>query len=168
MVDGLHRRGVKQLWVILGILWSTSAASGRAQPPIDLFSDVPRHAAGFVRLGSWNVRHLKVESSYAADLPGRTLEEDTTILWNTFADAILDLQLDLVVLIEVQPRSGEPNALLAIQERLRQETGDDWRSDITDLKYDDLSDPYGNLQFGLLWTRDQAGASSSMAHPSSD
>ncbi len=126
------------------------------QEPVDLFPDVPAYASGFVRIGAWNVRHLNVEPNSEDFFAGRDREEDLAILTASFAKAIRDLQLDLLVLVEVQPRVGEPDRLRQILLDLNGADGDHWRSDVTHLEYDEPEDPYGNLQFGLLWNTARA------------
>jgi endonuclease/exonuclease/phosphatase family metal-dependent hydrolase len=122
-----------------------------AQQPVDLFSDSPALAEGFVRIGAWNVRHLDLSNNSDRYFAGRDREEDFSILIGSFAKAVLDLKLDLVVLVEVQPRTGEPDRLQQLLQSVRACSGGEWQSHITCLEYDEPDDPYGNLQFGLLW-----------------
>lgn len=154
--------------------WSQTAepqagTSELTELAVDLFRDAPEYPDGYVRLGAWNVRHLKVRPDSASFFPGHDAETDAAAQLATFAKAIRDLHLDLVVLVEVQPRFGEPDRLEQLRELLNQSlttslttapwfrpaatalhTGP-WRSAQTHLEYDDPEDPHGNLQFGLLW-----------------
>jgi endonuclease/exonuclease/phosphatase family metal-dependent hydrolase len=137
------------LWIFTGLLSETSLSF--CQHPHDLFLDVPPYATGFMRIGTWNVRHLNVETNSQHFFRGSTRDEDCEILITSIAKAICDLQLDVVVLIELQPRPGEADRLFQLVQLLRQKSHNDWRSDRTCLEYDRPDDPYGNLQFGLLW-----------------
>jgi hypothetical protein len=128
-----------------------AARFGLGQQPVDLFPDAPAHAAGFVRIGVWNVRHLDVEASSEDYFSGTRREDDFAILIASFAKAVRDLQLDVLALIEVQPRAGEPDRLEELVRDLQLYGGAGWRSDSTRIGYDEPDDPYGNLQFGLLW-----------------
>src|SRR5688572_25955115 len=86
----------KQLVVGL-LVWLTNVGLG--QEPVDLFSDSPSLAEGFVRIGAWNVRHLNVADNSERFFGGRNREEDFSILISSFAKAVLDLKLDLLVLV---------------------------------------------------------------------
>lgn len=122
----------------------------RAQP-IDLFSDAPRLAGGFVRIGAWNLRHINVEGDADDCLPGATKTEDFAILIETFAKGIVDLGLDLVAIVEHQPRAGEPNRLHQIRDQLVAMTGRPWNSDESNIDYDPPFTEFGHLQFAVLW-----------------
>ena len=74
---------------------------GIAQVPIDLFPDVPALGSGFIRIGSWNLRHINLESGAEDYLPGNKEDEDFAILIATFGKAITDLGLDLVAIVEL-------------------------------------------------------------------
>jgi len=126
-------------------------ARSRAQQPIDLFPDNAPLDTGFIRIGSWNLRHISLENGAGEFLPGATEAEDFAILTATFAKAIKDLGLDLIAVVEHQPRSGEPNRLLQIRDHLNNGATGPWKADETNIDYDDSSDPFGNLQFGILW-----------------
>ncbi len=135
----------------LAALVSILATAGQAQEPIDVFPDSPALAAGFVRLCSWNLRHINLEEQARTFLPGANDTEDFAILIATFAKALQDLGCDLTAVIEVQPRVNEPNRLNQIRDRLNGATGGPWQADQTDIEYDDPTNPFGNLQLGLLW-----------------
>jgi endonuclease/exonuclease/phosphatase family metal-dependent hydrolase len=122
-----------------------------AQQPIDLFSDDAALNSDYFRLGSWNLRHINLEEGAKTFLTGTTDEEDFAILTATFAKAIKDLGLDLVVIVEHQPRVGEPNRLQQLRDRLNGNNAGTWQSDETAIPYDNPNDQFGNLQFGLLW-----------------
>ena len=79
------------------------------QQPLDLFQDVPELDPEFIRLGSWNLRHINVEGQADDFLPGATETEDFQILIATFAEAIDDVGLDIVAISEHQPRQNEAN-----------------------------------------------------------
>ncbi len=142
--DVVHRR----IGGLLVLLWCAAAAG---QQPIDLFQDAPRLGPGFVRIGAWNLRHINVEGGAAEFLPGSTREEDFAILVATFAKAIGDLGLDLVAVVEHQPRQGEANRLQQIRDRLNGGAAGAWRSDETVIDYDTGGGAFGGLQLGLLW-----------------
>jgi hypothetical protein len=57
----------------------------------------------------------------------------------------------VAILVEVQPRAGEPDRVAEVVEALRQRSAADWRWDVTRIEYDDPEDEYGNLQFAVLW-----------------
>jgi endonuclease/exonuclease/phosphatase family metal-dependent hydrolase len=141
--------------LLLGPLALASWCSGHE--PIDLFSDVPELGPGFVRLAAWNVRHLDLAADSEGYFPGRDQEAKFQVLLASFAKAVRDLQLDLLVLVEVQPRTGEPERLGQFRELLeaadppRNREGPGWQWTRTEIEYDEPEDPYGNLQFGLLW-----------------
>ena len=122
-----------------------------AVEPIDMFSDVPKLNNDFIRIGSWNLRHINLEGNADEFLPGETEEEDFEILVATFAKAIEDLGLDVVAIVEYQPRANEPNRLIQIVNRLNGDGGVRWRSDETQIVYEDPNNQFSNLQFGLLW-----------------
>lgn len=126
------------------------ACSARGQQPIDLFDDAPPLGSGFIRIGAWNLRHINIEGQAANFLTGATREEDFAILIATFAKGIQDLGLDLVAVVESQPRQNEPNRLTQLRDRLNGGAAGSWRSDETSIDYDSVSQ-FGGLQFGLLW-----------------
>jgi endonuclease/exonuclease/phosphatase family metal-dependent hydrolase len=121
------------------------------QEPIDLFTDVPKLTNDYIRIGAWNLRHIDLENDTRAFLPGANDEEDFKILIATFAKAIEDLGLDLVAIVEHQPRANEPNRLDQLLNSLNSGNGASWKSDQTDIEYDEPDNPFSNLQFGLLW-----------------
>ena len=129
-------------------------AAALGQQPIDLFSDDVALNADQIRLSSWNLRHINLESGAADFLPGTTPADDFAILTATFAKAIKDLGLDLVAVVEVQPRSGEPNRLFQVRDHLNG-AANNWKSDQTAIPYDNPGGQFGNLQFGLLWNSDR-------------
>jgi len=133
--------------LILLILFPTTS---RTQQPIDLFADDVSLDTGFIRIAAWNLRHINLEGDARTFLPGTTDTEDFAILTATFAKAIKDLGIDLIAVVEHQPRSGEPNRLLQIRDQLNGPSGP-WRADETNIEYDNPSNPFGNLQFGILW-----------------
>lgn len=104
------------LSAFLAIVLAIVPASG--QQPIDIFPDEPPLDSGFIRLGSWNLRHINLEDGAREFLPGSNDTEDFAILIATFAKAITDLGLDLIAIQEHQPRAGQPNRLLQIRDRL--------------------------------------------------
>ncbi len=146
MRSPLRRLALSTLLVI-GLV----AAPASAQQPIDLFPDDLPLDVGFIRLGSWNLRHINLEGQARVFLPGANDVEDFAILTATFAKAIRDLALDMVAIQEVQPRAGQPNRLLQIRDHLNGGPSGPWRADQTSILYDDPTNPFGNLQFGLLW-----------------
>ena len=87
-----------------------------AQTPLDLFTDVPTLGQDYVRIGAWNLRHINLESGADAFLPGADEQTDFQILTATFGKAIVDLGLDLVAIVEHQPRANEPNRLHQIRD----------------------------------------------------
>lgn len=121
------------------------------QEPLDIFSDAPPLSAGFVRIGTWNVRHIDLVPGADSFFAGNGREADLAILTATLAKAIRDMQLDLAVLVEVQPRAGEPDRLRQVVEHLNSGTSGPWRFTQTNIDYDNSTDPYGNLQFGVVW-----------------
>ncbi len=137
------------LSAFLVIVLVTAPAIG--QQPIDIFPDDPALDAGFIRIGSWNLRHINLENGARQFLPGANDTEDFAILTATFAKAIRDLGLDVVAIEEHQPRAGEPNRLLQIRDHLNGGPSGPWRADETSIPYDNPNDPFGNLQFGVLW-----------------
>lgn len=149
-----------KIWkrIMLTIIILVNPTTTLCQEPIDLFSDSVKLANGYLRLATWNLEHINLHSGARDLLPGDTIADDFTSLVNTFAKAIDDLDLDLVVAVEVQPRQNEPDRLVQIRERLNQlHTGtgtaenNPWRSMQTDIPYDNPNNPFSNLQFGLLW-----------------
>lgn len=134
------------------------ATAATAQEPLDLFSDAPRLAPGYVRIGAWNLRHINLEDGADLVLPGASREDDFRSLIATFAKAIQDLGLDLVAVVEHQPRPGEPNRLAELAEKLTS-LGGKWAFAEThieyDREYDRETNAYGALQFGLLWNRER-------------
>jgi len=132
-------------------LLTASFAHIRAQQPLDIFSDEPALDAGYLRLACWNLRHINLEEGAPAFLSGTTPDEDFAILTATFAKAIKDLALDMVAVVEHQPRANEPNRFHELRDRLNGSGSSPWQSDETSIPYDNPNDPYGNLQFGVLW-----------------
>ena len=124
-----------------------------AQDPLDLFDDAPVLSDAFIRIGSWNLRHINLERGSRDLLPGLTVAEDFEILVATFGKAIADLDLHLVVLIEVQPRVGQPDRLDEIREWLDTNTNHGWDDETTSIVY--AGSGGGNLQFGLIWRTDR-------------
>lgn len=145
----------KQLRLLLAFACLTlgSVIPGVAAEPLDLFADVPELGEGAVRIAAWNLRHIDLdpELGTARFLPGASAEEDFAILTATFGKGILDLGLDLVAVIEHQPRANEPNRLQALGDWLNANSPEGWSVEETAIDYDSPTDPYGNLQFGLLW-----------------
>lgn len=124
---------------------------GRGADALDLFSDEPALDDGFVRVGSWNLRHINLEDGADGFLPGSTREQDFEILTATFAKAITDLRLDLLAVVEHQPRSGQPDRLLQVRDHLNNNTGTTWGVDQTAIPYDNPGGQFSGLQLGLLW-----------------
>lgn len=129
--------------------------------PLDLFSDAPALASNHFRIAAWNLRHMRVEEGADEVLPGADLAEDERILTATYAKAILDLRLDALAIVEHQPRSGEPNRLELLRQRLNRGAEGPWRSDESHIEYEYPlpDDPnvrkFGYLQFGLLWNSER-------------
>ena len=121
--------------------------------PVDLFSDSPALGDGFFRLGAWNVRHIDLALGAEGFLVGNDREADFEILTRSYAKAIEDLKLDIVVLIEVQPRDNERSRFEQVVAHLNNKDNDSWACFQSQIEYDDPKDPYGNLQFGLIWNR---------------
>jgi hypothetical protein len=140
----------------LAIVLFVNPAISLCQEPIYLFSDSVKLTDGYLRLATWNLKHINLQPGARDLLPGSTDEEDFTSLVKTFAKAIDDLDLDLVVAVEVQPRQSDPNRLEVILHSLNQFHGSSanatpsW-STRPNIPYDNPNDPFGNLQFGLLW-----------------
>lgn len=139
--------------LILGL--ATTATHFATAQAIDLFPDVPKLTSDFIRIGSWNLRHINVEGDADDFLPGSTEEEDFGILIKTFAKAIGDLGLDIVAISEHQPRSGEPNRLLQLRDELNSGAPGPWQADESQIEYDDPDNPFGNLQLAVLWNTDK-------------
>lgn len=125
----------------------------RAADPIDLFPDAPALGPGYIRIAAWNLRHINVEGAADEFLPGQTEEEDFSILIATFAKGIHDLGLDLVAVIEHQPRRNEPNRLIQLHSQLN--TNGNWRFDESNIAYAAPIGQFGGLQFGLLWNSEK-------------
>jgi endonuclease/exonuclease/phosphatase family metal-dependent hydrolase len=137
------------VWVVTVAL--ALAIPAHAQEPIDLFPDNAELAQGFVRVCAWNLRHINLEEQGRQFLPGQNDPEDFAILTATFAKGLRDLGCDLAAIVEVQPRTAEPDRLLQLRDRLNGPGSGPWRADQTNIEYDNPNDPFGNLQFGLLW-----------------
>lgn len=133
------------------LILALAIAPASGQQPIDVFPDDPPLDAGFIRIGSWNLRHINLEGGARQFLAGANDTEDFAILTATFAKAIRDLGLDLVAIQEFQPRAMEPNRLHQIRDHLNGGASGPWRSDETNIPYDNPNDQFGNLQFGVLW-----------------
>ena len=146
-----RRRGHVPLFVVPLILCLLLGGVGSAQEALDLFADNPALAPGYIRLCSWNLRHINLEEEARTFLPGATDSEDFAILIATFAKAIQDLGCELTAVVEVQPRVNEPDRLRQIRDRLNGPTGGPWQADETEIEYDGPATPFGNLQLGLLW-----------------
>ena len=143
-----HTYGRALVAALVGWIFSSPAL---AQTPLDLFTDVPTLGQDYVRIGAWNLRHINLESGADAFLPGADEQTDFQILTATFGKAIVDLGMDLVAIVEHQPRANEPNRLHEIRDWLNANSGTAWSVDETAIEYEDPSNPFGNLQFGLLW-----------------
>ena len=146
-----RRQGMLASFVAVSMLILLLGISAQAQEPIDLFPDNPELASGFVRVCAWNLRHIDLEEQARQFLPGQNDTEDFAILIATFAKGLRDLGCDLAAIVEVQPRAGEPDRLLQLRDRLNGASSGPWRADQTSIEYDNPADPFGNLQFGLLW-----------------
>ena len=145
-----HIRWLVRFFTLI-VVGALLVSVGYAEEPIDLFPDNPALASGFVRLCSWNLRHINLEEQARTFLPGTTDAEDFAILIATFAKAMQDLGCDLTAVVEVQPRVNEPNRLHQIRDRLNAPGGASWQADQTDIEYDDPTNPFGNLQLGVVW-----------------
>ena len=121
-------------WLTLALIL-TLAGTGFAQEPIDLFPNSPELGPGFIRIGAWNLRHINLENNAELLLPGDTRAEDFESLVATFAKAIKDLGLDVVVITENQPRAQEPDRLQQIRDKLNGPAGTTWDSDQTNIPY---------------------------------
>lgn len=122
-----------------------------AQQPLDLFADVPELSNDFIRIGAWNLRHINLEGDVRDLLPGNNDDEDFAILTAIFAKAIEDLGLDLVAIVEHQPRVNSPNRLEQIRGFLNGNGGNVWLADESNIVYDNPNNQFSGLQFGLLW-----------------
>ncbi len=142
-----------RLWrfLVVSIAALVLIGVGYAQEPIDLFPDSPKLSQGYIRVGAWNLRHINLEGQARVFLPGNNDTEDFAILIATFAKVIQDLSLDVVTIVELQPRANEPNRLHQLRDKLNGQGGGPWRAHQTDIEYDSLGSSFGNLQFGLLW-----------------
>ena len=78
---------------------------------VDPSGQLPELSDDYVRIATWNLRHINLEGDAEDLLPGNTEEEDFAILTATFAKAIQDLGLDVVAVVEHQPRQNESNRL---------------------------------------------------------
>lgn len=143
---GFVRRNSVLLWFVL----QGSLVQSLAEP-IDLFPDAPVLASGFLRIGAWNLRHINLEDGAEEFLPGTTRTEDFAILIETYAKAILDLGLDVAVIVEHQPRSGEANHIIQLRDKLASVSTKPWRSDETEIEYDPPFSEFSHLQFATLW-----------------
>ncbi|MCA9219019.1 MAG: lamin tail domain-containing protein [Planctomycetales bacterium] len=143
-------------WILL------LGVSAVAAEPVDLFSNQVKLGDGFVRIACWNMQHLEVKEEARDWLPGDSLEEDYASLIGSFAQAIDDLDLHVVMVVEHQPRMGEPDRLEQLCEQLNtlhpSTNGGDpvWQVHQSHIQYDDPTDPFGNLQFGVLWQTTRA------------
>ena len=142
-------------FVAIVFVFGGAGASLYAQEPLDLFADQPKHAEGFIRIACWNLRHINLEANADDLLVGDTEAEDFAILTATFAKAIDDLALDLVVIVEHQPRANEPDRLAEILGHVNAGGAAEWRMDSTQIPYDNTSSQFGNLQFAVLWRSDR-------------
>ena len=149
----MSRSKPRSLFILLVLLTTIDLAAQEMNEPVDLFSDEPALANGFFRLGAWNVRHLDLAYGAEGFLAGKNREADFEILTSSFAKAIEDLKLDIVVLIEVQPRMGERNRFEQVIAHLNKTDKDSWAFSETRIAYDEPDDPYGNLQFGIIWNQ---------------
>ncbi len=150
MLNSVFHRRTAAFVALLCIL-----APAHGQQPLDLFEDAPALGEGFIRIGFWNLRHINLEGDADDLLPGASEDEDFAILTATFAKGIRDLGLDLVAVVEHQPRANETNRLLQILDALNASSATPWLSDETDIVYSNPNDPFGGLQFGLLWKADR-------------
>ena len=135
----------------LALFFVLLATSASGAEPIDLFADAPKLNNDFVRIAAWNLRHINLESGAESFLPGTSEEEDFEILTATFAKAIEDLGLDIVAIVEHQPRANEPNRFIQIVNHLNGDDGEPWKSDETQIVYENPNNQFSNLQFGLIW-----------------
>ena len=119
--------------------------------PVELFRDAAPLGPDHIRIGAWNLRHINLESGAADFLIGTTREADFDILIATFGKAIRDLGLDIVAVVELQPRQGEANRLHEIRDWLNDGSDYSWKADQTQIQYDAPVGQFGGLQFGLLW-----------------
>ena len=120
-----------------------------AEEPIDLFADAPKLSDGFVRIGAWNMRHINVEGGAGDFLPGVTRDEDFVILYATFAKAIRDLGLDLVLVTEVKGSDRIDRIVDALNVGLA--GGGAWRGAQTHINF---VPPSTEIQLGMLWNSD--------------
>lgn len=128
-----------------------AALPAYAQEPIDLFADAPQLNGDFIRIGTWNLRHINLEFGVRDLLVGNNDAEDFAILTATFAKGIRDLGLDLVAVVEHQPRVNAPDRLEQIRGFLNGNGANNWLSDESRIVYDNPNNPFSGLQFGLLW-----------------
>ncbi len=142
-------RGISGGWTVGCVLLLSGCSA--AQQEIDLFSDEPRVGEGFLRLATWNLRHINVEGDADDFLPAATEEGDFDLLIDAFADAIVDLDLHLVLVVEHQPRTDEPNRLAELEAVVDARLPAEWRFDESHIEYQGDGGQFGNLQFGLLW-----------------
>lgn len=136
---------------ILCGLQIVAALPTHAQNAIDLFADAPPLSDDFIRIGTWNLRHINLEGDVRDLLVGNNDDEDFAILTATFAKGIKDLGLDLVAIVEHQPRFNAPNRLEQILGFLNSNGANNWLSDESRITYDNPNSPFSGLQFGLLW-----------------
>ncbi len=117
-------RSLNYLTLIALIFMTLLPSAGRGQQPIDIFPDDVPLDSGFISIGAWNLRHINLEGGAREFLPGATDAEDFAILTVTFAKAIKDLGLNLIAVVEHQPRSGEPSCSTELRDRAGREDFD--------------------------------------------
>jgi endonuclease/exonuclease/phosphatase family metal-dependent hydrolase len=134
---------------------------GIAQTPVDLFTDAAPLGAGFVRIGVWNLQHVDTTTPGASIfLSGTSRDADNDIKAATFAKAIRDLGLDILFVVENQPRNNEENRIQQIRDFLNQGLATAiWKSDESNIPYTVqpvASGNFGGLQFAVIWNSSRA------------
>lgn len=135
---------------------------GYAQTPFDLFTDSAPSGAGSVRLAAWNLEQVNTTGPARDFIPGADRDADNDIKAATFAKAIRDLGLDILFIVENQPRRNEENRIEQIRDFLNQGiSGAPWRSNESRIDYNGGFQPvdsgdFGGLQFAVIWNSTRA------------
>ena len=61
---------MKARWTLIGLLLVALSSAILAQEPVDLFSDSVKLADGYLRIGSWNLRHINLEGGQETSCRG--------------------------------------------------------------------------------------------------
>lgn len=152
------------LRAVIGILFASFLIPlCPGQTPYDLFTDAAPLANGYVRIAAWNLQHVDTTDQEERDfLPGADRDADNDIKAATFAKAIKDLGLDVLFVVENQPRKNEENRIQQIVAFLNEGLATaQWRSDESRIPYNGSLTPvssgsFGGLQFAVIWNSARA------------